>query len=131
MPILTVKISAIKTTALIKEINNLLLETTTTILKKKRALTAITLEFIPQDCWSIGGMLLSETHKNSFTMEIKITDETNTKEEKAHYIKAVYAGFEALLGSLHEESYIYVQDVRATAYGYGGKTQEYRGFFNH
>jgi 4-oxalocrotonate tautomerase len=30
------------------------------------------------------------------------------------------------LGNLHEESYIYVQDVRATSYGYGGKTQEYR-----
>jgi 4-oxalocrotonate tautomerase len=30
------------------------------------------------------------------------------------------------LGDLHEESYIYVQDVRATSYGYGGRTQEYR-----
>ena len=33
---------------------------------------------------------------------------------------------ECLLGDLHEESYIHVQDVRAAAYGYGGKTQEYR-----
>jgi 4-oxalocrotonate tautomerase len=31
-----------------------------------------------------------------------------------------------LLGDLHEESYIYVQDVRADAFGYGGLTQEYR-----
>ena len=34
--------------------------------------------------------------------------------------------FRRLLGELHEVSYIYVEDVRATAYGYGGLTQEYR-----
>jgi hypothetical protein len=31
-----------------------------------------------------------------------------------------------LVGNIHEESYIYVQDVRAASYGYGGNTQEYR-----
>jgi 4-oxalocrotonate tautomerase len=40
-----------------------------------------------------------------------------------------FKAFSTLLGDLHEESYIYVQDVRATSYGYGGKTQEYR--FQH
>lgn len=38
----------------------------------------------------------------------------------------VIAAFATLLGNLHDESYIYVQDVRAAAYGYGGKTQERR-----
>ena len=55
-----------------------------------------------------------------------MTDETNTKDEKAAYIQAVFNSFETLLGDLHPESYIYVQDVRATAYGYGGLTQEHR-----
>jgi hypothetical protein len=35
-------------------------------------------------------------------------------------------GCERLLGNVHPESYVYVQDVRATAYGFGGRTQEYR-----
>jgi 4-oxalocrotonate tautomerase len=38
----------------------------------------------------------------------------------------VFEGFAGLLGDLHEESYIHVEDVRAAAYGYGGKTQEFR-----
>ena len=59
----------------------------------------------------------------------KITDETNTKSEKAEYICEVFEGFARLLGNLHEESYIYVQDVRAAAYGHGGQTQEHR--FQH
>ena len=37
-----------------------------------------------------------------------------------------FGGIAKLLGNLHEESYIYVQDVRADAYGYGGRTQEWR-----
>jgi 4-oxalocrotonate tautomerase len=60
---------------------------------------------------------------------IKITDETNTKEEKALYIKEAFDGFSRILGNVHEESYIYVQDVRAASYGYGGFTQEFR--FHH
>ena len=56
----------------------------------------------------------------------RITDETNTKDEKAVYIKEAFAGFARLLGNLHEESYIHVLDVRAATYGYGGYTQEYR-----
>ncbi|MBE9016561.1 hypothetical protein IQ272_10505 [Chroococcidiopsidales cyanobacterium LEGE 13417] len=31
-----------------------------------------------------------------------------------------------LLGELHSESYIYIQEVRDDAYGFGGFTQEYR-----
>ncbi|WP_202048824.1 hypothetical protein [Neorhizobium sp. AL 9.2.2] len=54
------------------------------------------------------------------------TQETNTKREKAAFIQAAFAGFAALLGDLHEESYIYVQDVRAASYGYGGRTKEWR-----
>jgi 4-oxalocrotonate tautomerase len=41
----------------------------------------------------------------------------------------VFAAFSKLLGNLHEVSYIYIEDVRATTYGYGGRTQEYR--FHH
>ena len=31
-----------------------------------------------------------------------------------------------LLGSIHNESYVYIEEVKADSYGYGGKTQEFR-----
>ena len=74
----------------------------------------------------VGGQTLAAQGKNSVYFDIKVTDETNTKAEKAQYIADAFKAFAELLGNLHEESYIYVQDVRAAAYGYGGKTQEYR-----
>jgi 4-oxalocrotonate tautomerase len=126
MPTLTVKVSANKSEELTHQIGNLLMELTTRILKKKREVTAIAIDYVDRDAWFVGGKLLSEIGKNSFYFDIKITDETNTKDEKACYIKEAFEGFERILGNLHEESYIYVQDVRAASYGYGGLTQEYR-----
>lgn len=126
MPILTVKVSGKKSEDLTKQIGNLLMDLTNRILNKKRDVTAIAIEYLDHDAWFVGGKLLSEVGKNSFYFDIKITDETNTKNEKAQYIKEAFDGFEKILGNLHEESYIYVQDVRAASYGYGGKTQEFR-----
>jgi 4-oxalocrotonate tautomerase len=126
MPILTVKVSAKTSKDLTAQIGTLLLDLTSRILKKKREVTAIVIEYADHDHSFVGGRLLSETGKNSFYFDIKITDETNTKDEKAQYIKEAFEGFERILGNLHEESYIYVQDVRAASYGYGGLTQDFR-----
>jgi 4-oxalocrotonate tautomerase len=126
MPILNVKVSATKSPQLVREISGLLLELTSRILHKERRVTAIAIDFIDHDCWVVGGAPLSEQNKNSFYFDIKITDETNTKAEKAQYVSEAFEGFARILGDLHDESYVYVQDVRATSYGYGGLTQEYR-----
>ncbi len=126
MPILNVKIGAEKNPETSKKVAELLLDLTSRILGKKREVTAIAIDYVPRDSWWVGGRLLSEQGKNSFYFDIKITDETNTKEEKARYIREAFAGFERILGNLHEESYIHVEDVSAASYGYGGLTQEYR-----
>ena len=126
MPILNVKVSAKKSPELTQKIADLLLDLTSRILKKKPEVTAIAIEYVESDAWVVGGQLLSKQGKNSFYFDIKITDQTNTKDEKSQYIREAFKGFEQLLGNLHEESYIYVQDVKAAGYGYGGLTQEYR-----
>ncbi|MBV8657717.1 MAG: tautomerase family protein [Burkholderiales bacterium] len=126
MPILNVKVSARKSPEMTKAISSTLLDLTTTILRKNPAVTAIAIDYVDPADWIVGGRTLAEQGKHSFYFDIKITDETNTKDEKARYIAAAFEAFAGLLGELHEESYILVEDVRAASYGYGGKTQEYR-----
>jgi 4-oxalocrotonate tautomerase len=126
MPILHVKVSAKKSTELSQAIAETLLELTSRILHKKRELTAIAIDYIDPADWIVGGQSLAAQGKNSFYFDIKVVDETNTKAEKAQYLRESFEAFGKLLGDLHDESYIYIQDVRATAYGYGGRTQEYR-----
>lgn len=126
MPILNVKVSAERSDEITRAIAALLMEHTQTILGKDPALTAIAIAYVDPRDWIVGGKSLAEQGKSSFYFDIKVTDETNTKAEKARYISAVFAGFSALLGALHAESYIHIEDVRAAAYGYGGRTQEWR-----
>jgi 4-oxalocrotonate tautomerase len=126
MPILNVKISAIKSPEMTARIAAILLDLTSRILHKDPQVTAIAIEYVDPADWIVGGSTLLAQNKSSIYFDVKITDETNTKAEKAQYIDAAFAAFANLLGNLHDESYIYVQDVRAAAYGYGGKTQEHR-----
>jgi 4-oxalocrotonate tautomerase len=129
MPILNVKVGAARTPELTQKIAATLLELTARILGKDPRVTSIAIDYVDPADWIVGGRSLAEQGKSSFYFDIKVTDETNTKVEKARYVKEAFAAFSALLGNLHEESYIHVQDVRAASYGYGGKTQEYR--FQH
>lgn len=126
MPILNVKVGAKKSADLTSKISDTLLELTARILHKKPEVTSIAINYIDPEDWIIGGSSLAQQGKSSIYFDIKITDETNTKAEKAQYIREAFDAFSKLLGNLHEVSYIYVEDVRATAYGYGGRTQEYR-----
>jgi len=126
MPILNVKVSGERSDEMTRAISTLLGELTQRILGKSPAVTAIAIDYVDPRDWIVGGSTLAEQGKSSVYFDIKITDETNTKSEKAAYIQAAFEGFERLLGNLHEESYIYVEDVRAASYGYGGKTQEWR-----
>ena len=126
MPILNVKVSANRSSEMTQKIASTLSELTKRVLGKDPKVTAIAIDYVSPEDWVVGGKTLAEQKKNSIYFDIKITDETNTKAEKETYIREAFAAFASLLGDLHEESYIYVQDVRGSAYGYGGKTQEYR-----
>jgi 4-oxalocrotonate tautomerase len=126
MPILNVKVSAQRSTQMTASISKILLELTSRILHKDPKVTSIAIEYINPEDWIVAGKSLAEQGKSSIYFDIKVTDETNTKAEKAQYIREAFDAFSELLGTLHNESCIYVQDVRATAYGFGGLTQEYR-----
>ena len=57
---------------------------------------------------------------------MKVTEGTNTKDEKAAFLRGAYAAAEAVLGPVDPASYIVIQEVRADAWGYAGATQEQR-----
>ncbi len=101
-------------------------ELTARLLRKDPALTAVVVDFIEPARWFVGGRTLQQAARRSYHWMVSITDETNTKAEKAAYLKAVHEAMRGLLGDVAEHSYVHVADLRASAYGYGGLTQEHR-----
>jgi 4-oxalocrotonate tautomerase len=96
------------------------------ILHKDPEVTAVVVEEMEPATWFIASKSLTEHGLASFWLDIKITDGTNTREEKAAFIAAAFTKMNELIGPLHNESYVHVDDVRGDAYGYGGITQNER-----
>ena len=126
MPYLNVKVSVPETAETAEEIVAVLMKHTSDILGKKPGVTSIEVDFIAPDKWFIGGQRVSAQKAATFYLDIKITDGTNTKAEKAKYVRQVFTDFESVFGPINPASYIVVHDVRADSWGYQGYTQEYR-----
>jgi 4-oxalocrotonate tautomerase len=126
MPYLNVKIAAPASAETCTKVATLLTELTASILGKKRELTAVAVEFTEPRQWFIGNVPLDQLQANSFYLDIKVTEGTNTKGEKSDYVHQVFAGMEEIIGKLAPASYIVIQEVRADAWGYQGQTQEFR-----
>ena len=126
MPYLNVKISGSQSTEVTTHVADILANLTSSILHKKPELTSITVAYVDADKWFVAGSPISSQGMKTFYLEIHVTKGTNTKDEKAHYVKEVFSSMELVLGTLHPTSYIIVKDVDADSWGYEGATQEFR-----
>ena len=127
MPLITVTYATSRETPSLKaEIASAVSELTAKILHKDPKVTAIIVKAADAADWFAGGRSLAEQKLASYWLDIHVTEGTNTKDEKATYLAAMFARMGELLGPLHEETYLHVDEVKADAYGFGGLTQERR-----
>ena len=126
MPIINIAVSGEPDPALSAKLASEISALTQTHLRKDPTVTAIAVTYIDPQHWFAGGKSLAAQRLRSFWLDIKVVDGTNTKPELAAYQQHVFAAMSELIGPLHSESYILVHEVPAPAYGYGGKTQEFR-----
>lgn len=126
MPLLNVSLSGAPDDALASAVATRLSTLTRDILRKDPAVTAVKVAFLPAARWFTAGRALADKGTRSFALDVIVTDGTNTKDEKAAYLDAVFASMDQLLPDLDPESYILVREVKADAYGFGGRTQESR-----
>ncbi len=126
MPLLNVKLCAPPSSETAAQVAAALTDLTVEILKKKRELTAVAVEYLPPSQWFIGGAALAAQSHSTFSLEIKVTEGTNSNNEKAAYISQVFAAMEMIIGPMATASYIVIHDIRGDSWGYQGQTQEFR-----
>jgi 4-oxalocrotonate tautomerase len=127
MPLITVTYSSSRHSPSLKaDIAAAVSELTAQILHKDPKVTAIIVKSVDAADWFAGGKSLADQKLASYWLDIHITEGTNTKDEKAAYLAAMFNRMGELLGPLHNESYLHVDEVRGDAYGFGGLTQERR-----
>jgi 4-oxalocrotonate tautomerase len=127
MPLITVTYASSRERPSLKaEIAAAVSELTAKILRKDPKVTAIVVKSAEAADWFAGGKSLAEQNLASYWLDVHITEGTNTKDEKAAYLAALFKRMGELLGPLHHESYAHVDEVRGDAYGFGGLSQERR-----
>ena len=131
MPLITVTYSSSRQSPSLKaDIAAAVSELTAKILHKDPKVTAIIVKSADAADWFAGGKSLAEQNLASFWLDVHVTEGTNTKDEKAAYLAAVFKRMGELLGPLHTESYLHVDEVKGDAYGFGGLSQERRYIAN-
>ncbi len=126
MPILNVKLNSKPDPVTTQKVATLLTDLTHNILKKRREVTAIQVEYVQPEQWFIGGTPTPLGSRQTFSLDIKVTAGTNTKDEMKAYLAAVFSGMEGILGKLDTASYSVIDEVRADSWSFGGPTQEER-----
>jgi 4-oxalocrotonate tautomerase len=127
MPLITVSYTTSRQSPSLKaDIASAVSELTAEILHKDPKVTAIIVKSVDADDWFAGGKSLAEQKLASYWIDIHVTEGTNTKDEKAAYLAAMFRRMAEILGPLHPETYLHVDEVRGDAYGFGGLTQERR-----
>jgi 4-oxalocrotonate tautomerase len=127
MPLITVSYATSRQSAALKaDVASAVSELTAKILHKDPGVTAIIVKSVDANEWFAGGRSLAEQKLASYWIDVHVTEGTNTKDEKAAYIAAMFKRMSELLGPLHHETYLHVDEVRGDAYGFGGLTQERR-----
>lgn len=126
MPIINLSVTGTPSAALSAQLAACVSQLTQVHLRKDPTITAVAVTYIDPQHWFAGGRSLAEQGVATFWLDIKVVDGTNTKGELASYLDSVFRELSAILGPTHHESYALVHEVPASAYGFGGKTQEYR-----
>ena len=127
MPLITVSYTSSRQSPSLKaDIANAVSELTAEILHKDPKVTAIIVKSVEASDWFAGGKSLADERLASYWIDIHVTEGTNTKDEKAAYLAAMFRRMAEILGPLHPETYLHVDEVKGDAYGFGGLTQERR-----
>src|SRR3954469_906086 len=127
MPLISVTYATQRQTPSLKAgIAAAITELTAGILHKDPKVTAVIVKSVDPADWFAGGKSLAAQKLASYWIDTHVSEGTNTKDEKAAYLAAVFARMGELLGPLHEETYLHIDEVKGDAYGFGGLTQERR-----
>ena len=97
-----------------------------TVMGKRREVTVVHIQESEAQQWSTNAIPLMVKDATGVYVDIKVTDGTNTSEEKAEMISQTVKMLQDVVGIIQEACYVVIDDIPADSWGYNGKTQAVR-----
>lgn len=93
------------------------------VMHKKEELTSVRIDNYEAGDWAIGSKRMSMSSSSAVYMDIKVTQGTNTAEEKSEMIRQSTMMLKEIIGPVAEASYVVIHEVAGDSWGYNGLTQ--------
>lgn len=97
-----------------------------TVMRKRREVTVVHIQESESQQWSTNSIPLTAKSPVGAYVDIKVTDGTNTVEEKAEMVSQTVNMLKDVVGTIQEACYVVIDDLPADSWGYNGKTQAAR-----
>lgn len=98
-------------------------------LQKKRDVIVTQLQLAKPEQWFVAGVPRADTA--GVHIEVTITRGSNTELQKAQFLANTYEFLRTELGSIAPVTYIVLQEVDSTSFGYDGLSQQDRRLHAH
>lgn len=96
------------------------------IMGKRREVTVVHIQEDDPRQWATNAIVLHAKAPAGAYVDIKVTEGTNTPEEKAKMISQTVKMLQEEVGAIQEACYVVIDDIPANSWGYNGKTQAAR-----
>lgn len=93
------------------------------VMKKQPKVTVVNIQELDPQLWAVNGTQLMPNDPVAAYVDIKVTEGTNSSEEKAEMLSRTTAMLMDVLGTLQEACYIVIDDLPANSWGYDGLSQ--------
>ena len=98
-------------------LSEIILEMNIKYLRGRKDFTVVLVEYLAPDLWVVGGIPLSEQEKNCFVMHVSVSDSVSNEEKKI-FITETFKAFNLIVGDLHEDCYININQVDHNSFSY-------------
>lgn len=96
------------------------------IMGKRREVTTVHIQESAPHLWATNAVKLTPEDPIGAYVDIKVTEGTNTPQEKTEMLLETTKMLQDVVGVIQEACYIVIHDIPANSWGYNGKTQAAR-----
>jgi len=126
MPYINIRLGTTLEDAQRKQLQEQTTSLMNTVMGKRREVTVVHIDESDPGQWSENACSLLADNPVGAYVDIKVTDGTNTPEEKSEMIFRTVEMLKDVVGAVQEACYVVIDDVPANSWGYNGKTQAAR-----
>lgn len=123
MPYINIRLGCKLSNEQKKIINQKMTSLMNLVMGKNPEVTVVHIMESEQSEWSVNSLELNEENPIGAYVDIKVTQGTNTPEEKSKMIEETVLMLKDTVGAIQEACYVVVHDISADSWGYNGKTQ--------